>query len=135
MLKFEVTAAMEAHRVTAGRSYYRIASETPALPPEQVQSLKESKRNVGFERQQPFNATWDDLDPSAIAAFTGKINDRATRKSPSASPITCSTPRAPAGAEYGGAPALWQRTQPLAAALRHRLCEIRGQRASLRQRP
>jgi ATP-dependent DNA helicase RecG len=75
VLKFEVTAAMEAHRVTAGRSYYRIASETPALPPEQVQSLKESKRNVGFERQQPFDATWDDLDPSAIAAFTGKINE------------------------------------------------------------
>jgi predicted HTH transcriptional regulator len=33
VLKFEVTAAMEAHRVTAGRSYYRIASETPRCRP------------------------------------------------------------------------------------------------------
>ena len=75
VLKFEVSAALEAHRVTAGRSYYRIATETPALPSEQVQSLKDSKRNVAHERQQPLDATWDDLDASAIETFARKIDD------------------------------------------------------------
>jgi len=74
LLKFEVAAALEAHRVNAGRSYYRIATETPALPAEQVQSLKESKRNLAYERQQPLNANWNDLDPGAVECFLEKIN-------------------------------------------------------------
>lgn len=75
LLKFEVTAALEAHRVTAGRSYYRIATETPSLPSEQVQSLKDSKRHVAYERQQPVDARWEDLDPTVVEYFAQKTND------------------------------------------------------------
>jgi predicted HTH transcriptional regulator len=40
LLKFEITPALEVYRVTGGRSFYRIGSETPTLPAEQVHSLK-----------------------------------------------------------------------------------------------
>jgi len=75
LLKFEIASALEVYRVTGGRSFYRIATETPALPAEQIQSLKDAKKHVAYERQQPLNATWDGLDPMAIEALTHKIND------------------------------------------------------------
>ena len=75
LIKFEIASGLEVYRVTGGRSFYRIAAETPSLPSEQIQSLKESKRTVVYERQQPLNAMWDDLDPDAVEMFTGKIND------------------------------------------------------------
>src|SRR5438094_8981504 len=45
------------------------------LPSEQIQSLKEAKRTVVYERQQPLNATWDALDPDAVEALTSKTHD------------------------------------------------------------
>ncbi len=74
-LKFEVAPGLEVYRVTGGRSFYRIATETPSLPSEQIQSLKEAKRTVVYERQQPLNATWDALDPDAVEALTSKTHD------------------------------------------------------------
>jgi len=74
LLKFDAASAMEVHRVSGGRSYYRVAAETPSLPVEQIQSLKEAKRGVGYERQQPLTSTWDDLDPSAVESFASKID-------------------------------------------------------------
>src|SRR6516162_7706574 len=32
LIRFEVASALEVYRVTGGRSFYRIATETPALP-------------------------------------------------------------------------------------------------------
>jgi ATP-dependent DNA helicase RecG len=75
LIRFETASALEVHRVTGGRSFYRIATETPSLPAEQIQSLREAKRSVLYERQQPLNAGWNDLDPNAIAAFTARIED------------------------------------------------------------
>jgi ATP-dependent DNA helicase RecG len=75
LLKFEVPSALEVHRVSGGRSYYRIAGETPSLPAEQIQNLKEAKRGVVYERQHPPGATWSDLDPSAVELFSSKIAD------------------------------------------------------------
>ena len=75
LLKFEVPSALEVHRVSGGRSYYRIGGETPLLPAEQIQNLKEAKRSVVYERQQPLNAAWSDLDADAVESFAGKIGD------------------------------------------------------------
>ncbi len=75
LIKFEVASALEVYRVTGGRSFYRIATETPSLPPEQIQTLREAKRSILYERQQPLNAVWDDLDQTAVADLTGRIED------------------------------------------------------------
>jgi ATP-dependent DNA helicase RecG len=75
LLKFEVPPGLEVSRLAGGRSFYRIAAETPALPAEQIQSLKDAKKTVLYERQQPLNANWDDLDKNALDAFHAKIND------------------------------------------------------------
>jgi ATP-dependent DNA helicase RecG len=69
LIKFAVASALEVYRVAGGRSFYRIATETPPLPAQQIHSLKEAKRNVIYERQQPWNARCDDLDETAIANF------------------------------------------------------------------
>src|SRR5512142_1365340 len=53
LLKFEIASALEVYRVSGGRSFYRIATETPAIPAEQIQSLKDAKKSVAYERQQP----------------------------------------------------------------------------------
>jgi ATP-dependent DNA helicase RecG len=76
LLKFEVPPGLEVSRLGGGRSFYRIASETPALPAEQIQSLKDAKKTVLYERQQPLNAKWDDLDQHALEAFQTKINSQ-----------------------------------------------------------
>jgi ATP-dependent DNA helicase RecG len=75
LIKFSVASALEVYRVTGGRSFYRIATETPPLPAEQIHSLREAKRSVIYERQQPLNAGYDDLDETAIAALKARIQD------------------------------------------------------------
>ncbi|HSF59399.1 MAG TPA: ATP-binding protein [Candidatus Binatia bacterium] len=75
LIKFAVASALEVYRVTGGRSFYRIATETPPLPAEQIHSLREAKRSVIYERQQPLNAGCDDLDETAIAALKARIQD------------------------------------------------------------
>jgi len=72
LLKFEVAAGMEIHRIAGGRSFYRIATETASLPADQIHSLKEAKKNVFYERQQALNATWFDLDTELVHAFVDK---------------------------------------------------------------
>ena len=75
LLKFEVSPSLEVHRVAGGRTFYRIATENPSLPAEQIQSLKESKKNFFYERQQVLDAAWDDLDGAAVQAFTERIKE------------------------------------------------------------
>src|SRR5882724_3798664 len=75
LIKFEVASALEVYRVTGGRSFYRIATETPSLPAEQIQTLREAKRSVLYERQQPLNAGWEDLDQTAVADLTARVED------------------------------------------------------------
>jgi ATP-dependent DNA helicase RecG len=76
LLKFEIAAGLDVHRVIGGRSFHRVATETPALPPEQIQSLKEARRSVYHERQRPLEARYEDLDARAIEAFIVKIQDQ-----------------------------------------------------------
>ena len=75
LLKFDVSSGLEIYRIAGGRSFYRIAAETPSLPPEQIQALKEAKKNVFYERQLVFGATWEDLDPGLIQTFLKKLQD------------------------------------------------------------
>ncbi|MGH7871502.1 MAG: ATP-binding protein [Candidatus Binatia bacterium] len=76
LLKFEVASGLEIHRIAGGRSFYRIASESPSLPPEQIQALQVAKKSVFYERQQALNATWYDLDHDLIQSFVAKIQNR-----------------------------------------------------------
>jgi len=75
LLKFEITSSPEVHRIAGGRAFYRITTENPALPPDQIQSLRDSKRNVFYERQNVLDATADDLDLEAVASLAEKIGD------------------------------------------------------------
>jgi ATP-dependent DNA helicase RecG len=72
LLKFEVACGLEIYRIAGGRSFYRIAAETVSLPAEQIHALKESKKNVFYERQRALNATWFDLDADLVKAFAEK---------------------------------------------------------------
>jgi ATP-dependent DNA helicase RecG len=73
LLRFDVSPGLEIYRIAAGRSFYRIAAESPSLPTEQIQSLKEAKKSVFFERQPARHALWTDLDQDAISTFVKKI--------------------------------------------------------------
>ncbi|HVO93425.1 MAG TPA: ATP-binding protein [Terriglobales bacterium] len=73
LLKFDVASGLEIYRVAGGRSFYRIGSESPALPAEQIQSLQQAKKSVYYERQQALNATWYDLDLDLIESFANKV--------------------------------------------------------------
>src|SRR5262249_46498982 len=75
LLKFEIASSPEVHRIAGGRAFYRLTRENPALPPDQIQSLRGSKRNVFYERQNVLDATGDDLDLEAVAALAEKIGD------------------------------------------------------------
>ena len=75
VLKFEVASGLEVYRASGGRSFFRIATETPALPSEQIRTLKEAKRGIAHERQRPLDAAWEDLDINAIEAFMAKIQE------------------------------------------------------------
>jgi len=48
LLKFEVASGLEIYRIAGGRSFYRIANETPSLPADQIHALKEAKKNFFF---------------------------------------------------------------------------------------
>ena len=72
LLKFEVASGLEIHRIAGGRSFYRLANETVSLPAEQIHALKETKKNVFYERQQALNGTWFDLDGDLVQAFIDK---------------------------------------------------------------
>ncbi len=75
LLKFEVSPAMEVHRVVGGRTFYRIAGDNPSIPAEQIQCLREAKRSFYYERQTVPEATWEDLDLGGIKAFGEKVGD------------------------------------------------------------
>jgi ATP-dependent DNA helicase RecG len=75
LVKFNVAPGLEVSRLPGGRSFYRVATETPALPAEQIQSLKDAKKTILYERQQPLNAKWEDLDANALEAFKAKLDD------------------------------------------------------------
>ena len=75
LIKFEVGPAMEVHRVMGGRTFYRVGTENPSIPTEQIQSLRESKRTFHYERQTVLGATWEVLDLEAITTFGEKIGD------------------------------------------------------------
>jgi ATP-dependent DNA helicase RecG len=75
LIKFEAAPGMEVRRVLGGRSFCRIGTESPALPAEQIQSLKETKKVVLFERRQPHGARWEDLDASSIESFRERLKD------------------------------------------------------------
>jgi len=81
LLKFEVSPSLEVHRIAGGRTFYRIATENPSLPPEQIQSLKESKKHFYYERQHVLDAAWEDLDVSALDAFADRIREARDTKS------------------------------------------------------
>src|ERR1043166_181311 len=74
VVKFEVAAKFEVSQAFGGRSFYRCAAETVSLPSEQIQSLKEAKKSVAYERQEPLNATWDDLDPAIMESFSSRLD-------------------------------------------------------------
>ncbi|HYA28862.1 MAG TPA: ATP-binding protein [Acidobacteriota bacterium] len=75
LLKFEVGSGLEIYRIAGGRSFYRVAAETVALPAEQIQALKEAKKSVFYERQQALNATWFDLDLELIQTLVEKVQN------------------------------------------------------------
>jgi ATP-dependent DNA helicase RecG len=75
LLIFEIASSPEVHRIATGRAFYRIAMENPALPPEQIESLRESKRRVFYERQNVVEAALDDLDFGAVEMLGEKIGD------------------------------------------------------------
>ncbi|MBI2358238.1 MAG: putative DNA binding domain-containing protein [Deltaproteobacteria bacterium] len=75
LLKFDVISGPEVYRLASGRSFYRIATETPGLPTEQIHQLKEAKKSFFYERQQVLGASWGDLDEDAVARLGEKIQD------------------------------------------------------------
>lgn len=78
LLRFETGAGLEIHRVSGGRTFYRIASENPAVPPDQIQLLKEAKQSFAYERQAIAGAVWEDLDEGAIESFAERVGLKAS---------------------------------------------------------
>lgn len=75
LIKFDVNSSLEVHRVTGGRTFYRIGPENPSLLLEQIQSLKQSKKSFFYERQKLWDATWEDLDLNSVESFLDKLKD------------------------------------------------------------
>jgi ATP-dependent DNA helicase RecG len=75
LLKFDVGSGPEVYRLAAGRFFYRIATETPSLPAEQIGRLKEAKKSFFFEREHQLEATWDDLDADAVTRLAERVQD------------------------------------------------------------
>lgn len=73
LLRFETSPGLEIHRLSGGRTFYRIATENPAVPTEQIQKLKEAKHAFSYERQPVTRATWNDLDETAIDSFAERV--------------------------------------------------------------
>ena len=80
LLRFEVSPGLEIRRVASGRTFYRIGSENPAVAPEQVRLLKDAKLSYSYERQHVHDATWEDLDDSALESFAERMDGRADPK-------------------------------------------------------
>jgi len=78
LLRYETAAGLEIHRVSGGRTFYRIASENPAVPPDQIQLLKEAKQSFAYERQGINRAVWEDLDETAVESFAERVGLVAT---------------------------------------------------------
>jgi ATP-dependent DNA helicase RecG len=72
LLKFQVGPGLEVYRTGSGRSFYRIATENPSLPPEQIHSIREAKKLFFYERQHVADAGWEDLDHELIASLLDK---------------------------------------------------------------
>ena len=75
LLKFEVGPALQVHRMSGGRTFYRIAGDNLSMAPEQIQRLREAKVAFHYDRQTIREAAWEDLDHEAIDAFREKIGD------------------------------------------------------------
>ncbi len=76
LLRFEVSPGLDIRRVASGRTFYRIASENPALATEQIRLLKDAKLSYSCERQHIHDATWEDLDESALESFAERMDAR-----------------------------------------------------------
>ncbi len=81
LLRFEVSPGLEIRRVVSGRTFYRIASENPAVPPEQIRLLKDAKLSYSYERQHVHDATWEDLDGNALESFAERMDASADPRS------------------------------------------------------
>jgi ATP-dependent DNA helicase RecG len=75
LLKIDAGPGVEVRRVLGGRSFCRIGPETPALPAEQIHSLKEAKQMIACERRQLPDARWEDLDTNLIESFRAKLHE------------------------------------------------------------
>ena len=73
LLRFEVSPGLEIRRVASGRTFYRIASENPAVAPEQIRLLKDAKLSYSYERQPVHDAKWEDLDDAALESFAERV--------------------------------------------------------------
>ena len=81
LLRFEISPGLEIRRVASGRTFYRIASENPALAPEQIRLLKDAKLSYSYERQHVHAATWEDLDEAALESFAERMDARTEPRS------------------------------------------------------
>lgn len=72
LLKFQAAPGLEVYRISGGRTFYRIATENPALAAEQIYSMREAKKLFFYERQHVPEATWEDLDGDLIEHFLAK---------------------------------------------------------------
>jgi len=75
VLKMTVGPSLELHRVTGGRTFYRVAAENPSVPADQIASLRRAKSSFHYERQTVLEATLDDLDFEAVEGVGRKIDD------------------------------------------------------------
>lgn len=74
LLRFEVGPGLEVRRMTRGRTFYRIATENPAVAPAQIRLLKDAKLSYAYERQPVHDATWEDLDADALDSFAERVH-------------------------------------------------------------
>jgi ATP-dependent DNA helicase RecG len=74
VLRFHVGPSVDLHRVAGGRTFYRVTTENPSVPAEQIQSLREAKKSFFYERQHVLNATLQDLDEETLERFFKKID-------------------------------------------------------------
>jgi ATP-dependent DNA helicase RecG len=75
LIRFDVNSGFDVHRMIGGRAYYRVATENPPLPPEQIERLKGAKRAFFYERQGVPEASFDDLDVLAVEALKEKTSE------------------------------------------------------------
>ncbi len=81
LLKFQMGPGLDVYRLSGGRSFYRIATENPSLPAEQIHSMREARKLFFYERQHVAGAVWEDLDQELIGNFLEKANHSGDPKS------------------------------------------------------